>query len=372
MKISLFKGTVPVLIIIVTLLALWTVDYFHPFYGNLEDISSTPLRLVFVGDIMLSRNVGDIISREGPEFPFANVHDILQRGDITMGNLESPISGLNTTVCEKSDTGFCFKASPDSIQGLSYAGFDIMTVANNHALDYKPEVLNDTLTRLSAAGIGYTGAQQSRDEHIPRALILKDRGMNVGFLGFNDIGTSRNIMSYPQPWNASEENVVRGVKKAREEADIVVVNFHFGEEYNFTHSLRQEKLAHLAADAGATVIIGHHPHVIQDIEVYKGSIIAYSLGNFIFDQKGKSQKEGSILTVEIDPVTKQVAGYSLDRVNANNEFQPIPGFSGMIISYYERLVSRSFSKLKSIIAKNPEFHFLFINNNCPPLNTKIL
>ena len=120
--------------------------------------------MVFVGDVMLSRSVGDIISIKGPAFPFEYVQDILKRGDITMGNLESPVSALNTTACEKNDRRLCFRASPDSLQGLTYAGFDIMTVANNHALDYKPEVMNDTLTRLAAAGINYTGAQQSGEE----------------------------------------------------------------------------------------------------------------------------------------------------------------------------------------------------------------
>ena len=344
-----------IIIVIIVFLTSWLVGYYQPLYEKPQDINITPLRLVFVGDVMLSRNVGDIISRKGPEFPFEHVHDILKKGDITMGNLESPISSLNTNVCEKSDKRLCFKGSPDSLSGLTYAGFDILTLANNHALDYKTEVMNDTQSRLSAAGIKYTGVQQSEEDYFQKAMILQDPRMNVAFLGFNDIGTFTNSSSFPRPWNASEETVSQSVKEAHKQADIVVVNFHFGEEYNFTHSPRQEKLAHLAADAGADIIIGHHLHVLQDLEFYNRSIIDYSLGNFVFDQKGKSSREGAILTVEIDPKTKQIQKYSLEKVFITNEFQPRPGLIGMSILYYEKLVSSSFSKLYTITAKNTGF-----------------
>jgi poly-gamma-glutamate synthesis protein (capsule biosynthesis protein) len=354
MKISVFNGVILIFIIIITFLVVWNVDNIHPSYEKPSDINSSPLRLVFVGDVMLSRHVGDIITRKGPEFPFEHVHDILIRGDITMGNLESPISSLNSTVCEKRSTSLwnlCFKASPDSVRGLTYAGFDIMTMANNHALDYKPEIMNDTLIRLTAAGIKYTGVQQSGEEYLPNATIVQDPRMKVAFLGFNDIGTYNNS-SYPRPWNATEEIVIQAVKKARVEGDIVVVNFHFGEQWNFTPSQRQETLAHLAADSGATIIIGHHSHVIQKIEIYNRSIIAYSLGNFIFDMGSAGDREGAILTVEIDPDTEQIAGYSFDKVTSNNEFQPRPGVTGMIISNCELIMAWSFSKLNSITAKN--------------------
>ncbi len=206
------------------------------------------------------------------------------------------------------------------------------------------------MTHLSTAGIQPFGAQQKKGDDIQDPVILHKSGVNIAFLGFNDIGvfneeTENPLSTYPRPWNASEESVIKAVKRAGTLADIVVVNFHFGEEYNFTHSTRQEHLSHAAADAGAAIIVGHHPHVIQDLEVYNRSIIAYSLGNFIFDAKGTGAREGAVLTVQIDPRTKQIAGYSFDRVYANHEFQPRPGMSGMLISYYERLVSWFFLKI---------------------------
>jgi poly-gamma-glutamate synthesis protein (capsule biosynthesis protein) len=334
---------------------------YYPLNEKPENNKTIPVRLVFAGDVLLSRNIGDIIARESPEFPFEHVYDILHEGDVTMGNLESPLSDLNDTRCDK-DAHYCFRATPESVHGLVYAGFDIMTLANNHALDYGPAVLNDTMVRLSSSGIRYCGVNQGTGDIIQDAVIISDPRLKVAYLCFNDIWFYDNTTGYtvngypgnvyPRQWNASEDEVIPAVKRARSLADIVVVNFHFGEEYNVTHSERQELLSHAAADAGADIIVGHHPHVIQDLEIYNRSIIAYSLGNFIFDAKGTGSREGGVLTVQIDPKSKQIAGYSFDRVYANPEFQPRPGLAGMVISYYERAISWFFSKIYSISRKS--------------------
>jgi poly-gamma-glutamate synthesis protein (capsule biosynthesis protein) len=220
-----------------------------------------------------------------------------------------------------------------------------MNVANNHALDHGPFVMNDTLSHLSRAGIQYVGVQQVMNDSIQNPVIVHDPRMTVAFLGFDDINNvSRYSASdYPRPWKASEDAVIQAVTRARSQADVVVVTFHFGDEYTFTHSGRQEQLSHAAADAGADIIIGHHPHVIQDIEVYNTSIIAYSLGNFIFDMGGKGVREGAVLTVEIDPTTKQIQGHSIEKVTQNAQFQPRPGVAGTILSYYDRNLVRLYA-----------------------------
>ena len=309
-----------IILILITLAITGAVICSHQPDIRPAAVTISPIRLVFVGDVMLSRQVGEIIEHESPRFPFDRVKSTLMAGDITMGNLESPLSALNTTACEKK---YCFRASPDAADGLVYAGFDIMTVANNHALDYGPEVMNDTLNYLSAAGVLYTGAHLHREDSIQSPVIINKQGTDIAYLGFNDIGNSTTTNGYPRPWVASENAVKLAVEQARNEADIVVVVFHFGNEYSFSHSKRQEHLAHAAADAGADIIVGHHPHVIQEVEVYNRSIIAYSLGNFVFDQSGRAGvKEGNIFTVEVDPATKKIRGYSLDTVTINSKFQP--------------------------------------------------
>ncbi len=359
MKITAFSAIILVIILLAAGFVALSVDNnYRPLSDKPAAITTTPLRLVFVGDVLLSRTIGDIIAREGPAFPFEHVHDVLGEGDITMGNLESTLTDSNTAVCDK-DAHYCFRAPPESVNGLVYAGFDIMTVANNHALDYGPAVMNDTLSHLTTAGIRYDGARQEPGDTVQKAVLFDKAGVRVAYLGFNDVWFYTNASGYltnkyspgdyPRPWNASEETVIQSVKLARSQADIVVVNFHFGKEYNFTHSMRQEELSHMAADAGADIIVGHHPHVIQDLEVYNGSVIAYSLGNFIFDAKGTGAREGGLLTVLIDPESKQVMGYSFDKVYADPEFQPWPGFSGRMISYYERVVAWSLARIRPIV-----------------------
>jgi len=295
------------------------VIYSHQLNTRTDNIPTSQIRLIFVGDVMLSRHVGEIIDIEGPQFPFDRVKSTLMAGDITMGNLESPLSARNTT-CEKK---YCFHASPESVDGLVYSGFDIMTVANNHALDYGPDAMNDTLNYLTGAGIRYTGARLGSEDNIQNPVIIQKRGISIAYLGFNDIENSNATYGYPRPWVASENSVILAVEQAHTEADIVVVVFHFGNEYSSSHSKRQEQLAHAAADAGADIIVGHHPHVIQDIEVYNTSIIAYSLGNFIFDQSGRAGvKEGNIFTVDINPATKKILGYTIENVTISSKFQP--------------------------------------------------
>ena len=359
MRITVSSAIIIVLIILAAGFVALSVDNnYRPLSDKPAAINTTPLRLVFVGDVLLSRTIGDIIAREGPAFPFEHMHDVLSEGDITMGNLETTLTDSSTAVCDK-DPHYCFRAPPESVKGLVYAGFDIMTVANNHALDYGPAVMNDTLSHLTTAGIRYDGAQQAPGDTVQKAVMFDRSGVRVAYLGFNDVWFYTNATGYltnkyspgdyPRPWNASEETVIQSVKQARSQADIVVVNFHFGKEYNFTHSMRQEELSHLAADAGADIIVGHHPHVIQDLEVYNGSVIAYSLGNFIFDAKGTGAREGGLLTVLIDPDSKQLMGYSFDKVFADPEFQPWPGFSGRMISYYERVVAWSLARIRAIV-----------------------
>jgi poly-gamma-glutamate synthesis protein (capsule biosynthesis protein) len=146
-------------------------------------------------DVLLSRRIGSIIAREGPEFPFEHVHDVLREGDITMGNLESALSDSNTAVCDK-DAHYCFKAPSESVNGLVYAGFDIMEVANNHALDYGPEVMNDTLSHLTTAGIHYDGVQQEPGDTVQKPVIFDTTGVKVAYLGFNDVWLYNNASGY--------------------------------------------------------------------------------------------------------------------------------------------------------------------------------
>lgn len=241
--------------------------------------------LLFVGDIMLDRGVeAQIKTHQDWRWPFLNIADTLQEADIVFGNLESIISDKGKRV----GSIYSFRADPLAMEGLTYAGFDVLSIANNHSLDYGREALEDTLSRLGDAEIAYTGTGFSKSEaHSPAVLYINET--EIGFLAYAGLG--------PSNWAAGEnysgiawidENtlsvLVEDILRAKSKTDIIIVSLHAGEEYTKDPSEFQRVFAKTAIDAGADLVIGHHPHVVQSIEQYKGKTIAYSLGNFIFDQ----------------------------------------------------------------------------------------
>ncbi len=175
--------------------------------------------------------------------------------------------------------------SPFVLPALKEAGFDIFSLANNHVGDWNVVAHEDTLQRLSENNILKTGASLNKEEAETPTIIEKN-GIKFGFLGFSDVGPAWMEAKKDNPGIllASDPNFESIINKANNECEVLIISFHWGEEYKTTHNARQETLAHKAIDAGADLIIGHHPHVIQDIETYNGKPIVYSLGNFIFDQ----------------------------------------------------------------------------------------
>ena len=243
--------------------------------------------MLFVGDIMLSRSVGDImVVKNDYRWPFEKIAGFLKSADLTFANLETPISNRGTNV----GSIYSFRSNPKSIQGLTYAGFDVISIANNHAWDYGPDAFRDTMDNLASAGISYIGGGHTEAE--AHAGVIKKVGdTNVGFLGYTNllpkslsaVGDKAGLAILDEP------RMVQDIKLMKSRASIVVVSFHWGEEYHAVHNALQERIAHEAIDAGADLIIGHHPHVPEDIEQYKGKYIVYSLGNFIFDQNWSAE-----------------------------------------------------------------------------------
>ncbi len=281
-----------------------------------------PIELIFVGDILLDRGVYQIIQRFGKgdfRFPFVKLADKLQKADLVFGNLEGPISNKGQDLRKI----YSFRMSPEAISGLKFAGFGILSIANNHIGDWGKEAFNDTLSNLENAGIIPIGAGRNYKEAY-QAKILEIKGIKIAFLAFSD------FLSYPEAKEneagiavANSDKIKLAIKEAKEKADLIVVSFHFGEEYQKIASFRQEELAQLAIDGGADLVIGHHPHVVQSLKESKSKYIAYSLGNFVFDQ-GFSQEtmEGGLLKVEINSRTKSIESVKLDYICLNNYFQP--------------------------------------------------
>ena len=280
--------------------------------------------LFFVGDIMLDRGVESMVKKEGRgnfKFPFLKISNYLSKADILFGNLESIISNKG----RKIGSIYSFRAEPEAIEGLTFAGFDIVSLANNHALDYTSEALKDCFSRLKKAGISYVGAGDNGKEAF--SLKIKEaKSAKIGFLAFTNLG--------PEVWRAGKdspgiawideesiEDIKEIVKDAKEKVDVLVVSLHAGQEYEKEPNSFQVSFSKNCIDSGADLVIGHHSHVVQPVEKYKDGWIAYSLGNFIFDQDfSEETMKGLLLQVIIEE--KKIKNVNSKEIRISNFFQP--------------------------------------------------
>ncbi|MBI4995226.1 CapA family protein [Candidatus Peregrinibacteria bacterium] len=252
---------------------------------GIGDADEEVITLIATGDVLLARYVEQRMRATGDYLlPFKLSADFLKSADVTFGNLETPLlNGANTP---KDST--TFRADPASVKGLQFAGYDVVSVANNHTMNYQIPGLTNTLKELKKAGILTSGGGKNQDAaHTP--AILEVKGKTIAFLSYVDTKIPpRNygIATYNTPGLASMdiEAMKNDVKNAQTEYDIVVVSMHSGTEYKKEPAQFQKDFAHAAIDSGANVVIGHHPHVVQPVEYYGTGVIFYSLGNFVFDQ----------------------------------------------------------------------------------------
>jgi poly-gamma-glutamate synthesis protein (capsule biosynthesis protein) len=252
---------------------------------------------------MLARSVGDRIVADGPGLPFAGVAGILQGADIAIANLECAISDRG----EPAPKGFTFRAPPAATDALVAGGIDVVSLANNHTLDYGPAALADTEAALEAHGIAHAGAGPNAAAARAPAVINRNE-LRIAFLSYVDVPIEWSGFDTRQ-WEAtattpgvawlSADQVQADVRAAREGADLVVVLMHFGHENEYTPNDTQRAQARAAVDAGAALVIGHHPHVLQAAESYGNGLIVYSLGNFVFDGTDNPTKESAIFLADL-------------------------------------------------------------------------
>ncbi len=253
--------------------------------------------LFFAGDIMLSRNVAaKAYEANDYTLPFLKVKDVVASADISFANLESP---FNDTGDHSVEGSLVFNADPKLAAGLKLAGLDILSTANNHSLDQGTKGLDYTIDWLTANNILYTGTKHTTAQTVDP--VIKHKDILYGFLAYsytayNDGGQSTSV--YINDFNNLEKLKQNILDMKGHTADVVIVSMHAGTEYTRTPTEKQIAFAHAAIDAGADLVIGHHPHWIQTIEQYKGKWIFYSLGNFVFDQMWSQEtKEGLTLLV---------------------------------------------------------------------------
>lgn len=242
--------------------------------------------VIAAGDVMLSRNVEPFLA-EDISYPFVYTKDILDSADLVFVNLESP-------VCEGrriEPKEMVFRTDPEDVETLAFGNVSIVSLANNHMMDFGEDCLSYTLENLGESGIKYIGAGNDLSE-ATMPQIIKVGDIRVAFLSFNDdsfvsgdsfasdlkAGTARMDIDLLQDKISSIKRGDYG------EVDVIFVSMHAGDEYTGAVNDKQRRFARAAIDAGADIVLGHHPHVVQEIEEYKGKLIFYSLGNFIFDQ----------------------------------------------------------------------------------------
>jgi poly-gamma-glutamate synthesis protein (capsule biosynthesis protein) len=258
------------------------------------------ITIAAVGDMIFDRQVASLIAREGGEAPLAVVADRLSAADVTIGNLESPLSDRGT----RRDKDYTFRGDPEGVAGLRAAGFDLLSLANNHALDYGEVALQDTIALLDDAGIAHAGAGMDRASAWRPAVLTLGR-TTVAYLAFTHVLPPGFIAGSSRPGVAqgrgAMDSVEEAVRTAAAEHDYVIVSFHWGVEYEDHATAEQIADAHRVVDAGADMVLAHHPHVIQALETYRGALIAYSLGDFVFDHYSRKTGEAFVLEASLGP-----------------------------------------------------------------------
>jgi len=262
------------------------------------------LRIVAVGDIMLGRGVTQSLNMKGLGFsePFSDTRELLKAGDVVFCNLEHPITESEHSLDPNGK--FVLKAGPDAVGALEWAGFNLISIANNHILDFYDNGLEDTMVSLSDHDIAFAGAGENL-EKARQMAVMEVKGMRIGLLAYTEFADCPLSGRSPLRFAAGSDktgvapmdtrHMKEDIEKARDQVDLLMVSLHWGVEDSFTVTDQQIELAHWLVDQGADIILGHHPHWFQGIEIYRGKPIAYSLGNFIFDQPLTQSKESFIL-----------------------------------------------------------------------------
>lgn len=237
----------------------------------------------FAGDVMLSGNVERRAKAAGYDSLFSEISTWLQMPDVTIANLESPITTRDEG--DEASNEWLYRASPDAVPALRKAGFDLMTVANNHILDYGVAGLQDTIENLEDEAILTAGAGMSEEDAF-RPVLMEVNEVQIAVLAFSRIVPEAAWKAHgDQPGVATTYDYrkpVAAIELASEQADLVIVYAHWGDERESAINKHQRELARRYIDAGADLVIGSHPLVLQGLERYKDRWIAYSLGSLVF------------------------------------------------------------------------------------------
>src|SRR6267143_1772185 len=289
---------------------------------GLEEQTSTldepPLSVIVTGDIMLGGRASKAVAEFGPDYPFEGVLPLFRRAPIVMGNLEGPFAEKS----RKQQRNFSYRVDVSLASSLSRAGINVVTLANNHLMDCGRSGVLETLDALSNANVFALGAgTNERTAHEP---VIRQAGtMRIGLLGY--YWNRRTAATADRPGSAMDppEALEADIRGLREHADRIVVTFHWGVPYEREPSSEDRAKAHFAVDCGADAVVGHHPHIVQPFEIYRGCPIFYSVGNFAFGS-GNSRAEGLLVGLRFENTRTIVDVYPLYVKNRDSRvnYQP--------------------------------------------------
>src|SRR5229473_8417704 len=273
--------------------------------AQLSALLEPPPSVIAVGDIMLGGRAKKAVAEFGPDYPFDGVLPLLRRAPIVLGNLEGPFAEK----AGRQQRNFSYRVEVSLASSLSRAGINVVTLANNHLMDCGRSGVLETLDALSNAKVLALGAgTNERAAHAP--VIRQAGGMRIGLLGY--YWNRRTAATADRPGSAMDppEALQADIRGLREHADRIVVTFHWGVPYEREPSTEDRAKAHFAVDCGADAVVGHHPHIIQPFEIYRGRPIFYSVGNFAFGS-GNSRAEGLLVGLRFENTRTIVDVYPL-------------------------------------------------------------
>ncbi len=278
--------------------------------------------VLFCGDVMLDWGVKELFLAEGYDYSLKRIRHFISGFDARFCNLECPISGIGAP---HSDKKYIFIAPPEAVKILTYGGISHVSLANNHSMDFGVEAMMSTIAVLEKNGIAAVGAGADMEKaRNPARLELK--GAKAAVLCYTNIGNSEAYAKKSTPGiaKAAIEIIKRDIQSLRKSNAVIVISIHWGDEYADYPSADQIELAHDIIDAGADAIIGHHSHIYQGVEIYKGRPVFYSLGNFLFGSINEEIRDNIVVALRLKKGV--LSSFEIYPVNGSkdtvNRFQP--------------------------------------------------
>lgn len=313
-----------IFLLLALILTYLVVQLFNAFTANAQVVVTRDAKFTatMVGDMMFGRNVQKVVDSKGYDFLFRHVKPYLMASDYNTGNFENPILLRDESEYELPDKSIYLHAQPDVAPFLSSINFTTVNLANNHLMDYDVAGLNDTIDTFNATETAAIGGGLNKYQS-GQIHYADYNGYTVATIGTTDVGYQWGFSTNHQAGANKTRltDLLPIVKEAQAGADLVIVHSHWGVEYDSSPNPRQKEIGRALVDAGADIIVGHHSHTLQPVEIYKGKVIFYSLGNFVFDQGWTKTKDSVLAQFKIKEDGSQVIELTPMKVN---EASPSP------------------------------------------------